>query len=69
MGKLMFQITGTFAEFERGMIRQRIHAGLKRAVEAGKTLGRRGSAQPLKSASRIVCGPAWASSRSLAKSA
>ena len=58
MGKLMFQVTGAFAEFERGMIRQRIHAGLKRAVEAGKTLGRpRGSAQPLKSASRIVCGP------------
>jgi hypothetical protein len=27
-------------EFERSMIRQRINAGLKRAVEAGKTLGR-----------------------------
>jgi DNA invertase Pin-like site-specific DNA recombinase len=40
MGKLMFQVTGAFAEFERGMIRQRIHAGLKRAIEAGKTLGR-----------------------------
>jgi DNA invertase Pin-like site-specific DNA recombinase len=40
MGKLMFQVAGAFAEFERGMIRQRIHAGLKRAVEAGKTLGR-----------------------------
>jgi DNA invertase Pin-like site-specific DNA recombinase len=40
MGKLMFQVTGAFAEFERGMIRQRVHAGLKRAVEAGKTLGR-----------------------------
>ena len=38
MGKLMFQVTGAFAEFERGMIRQRIHAGLKRAVEAGKIL-------------------------------
>jgi DNA invertase Pin-like site-specific DNA recombinase len=31
---------GAFAEFERSMIRQRVHAGLKRAVEAGKTLGR-----------------------------
>jgi DNA invertase Pin-like site-specific DNA recombinase len=51
MGKLMFQVTGAFAEFERGMIRQRIHAGLKRAIEAG----------------RIVCGPVWASSRSPAK--
>ena len=40
MGKLMFQVTGAFAEFERSMIRQRVHAGLKRAVEAGKTLGR-----------------------------
>jgi len=39
-GKLMFQITGAFAEFERSMIRQRIRAGLKRAVEAGKQLGR-----------------------------
>ena len=37
MGKLMFQVTGAFAEFERSMIRQRVHAGLKRAVEAGKT--------------------------------
>lgn len=40
MGKLMFQVTGAFAEFERSMIRQRVHAGLKRAVEQGKTLGR-----------------------------
>jgi DNA invertase Pin-like site-specific DNA recombinase len=40
-GKLMFQVTGAFAEFERGMIRERVHAGLKRAVAAGKTLGRR----------------------------
>jgi len=32
-GKLMFQVTGAFAEFERSMIRQRVHAGLKRAVE------------------------------------
>jgi DNA invertase Pin-like site-specific DNA recombinase len=39
-GKLMFQVCGAFAEFERSMIRQRIHAGLKRAVAQGKTLGR-----------------------------
>ena len=39
-GKLMFQITGAFAEFERSMIRQRVRAGLKRAVEKGATLGR-----------------------------
>jgi DNA invertase Pin-like site-specific DNA recombinase len=40
-GKLMFQVCGTFAEFERSMIRQRVHAGLKRAVAQGKQLGRR----------------------------
>jgi DNA invertase Pin-like site-specific DNA recombinase len=39
-GRLMFQITGAFAEFERSVIRQRINAGLKRAVEQGKQLGR-----------------------------
>jgi DNA invertase Pin-like site-specific DNA recombinase len=35
VGKLMFQVTGAVAEFERSMIRQRVNAGLKRAVEAG----------------------------------
>lgn len=39
-GRLMFQVTGAFAEFERSMIRQRVRAGLKRAVEQGKQLGR-----------------------------
>ena len=39
-GRLMFQITGAFAEFERHMIRVRINAGLSRAVKEGKTLGR-----------------------------
>jgi len=39
-GKLMFQVTGAFAEFERSIIRQRINAGLKRAVEQGRQLGR-----------------------------
>jgi len=36
----MFQVCGAFAEFERSMIRQRVLAGLKRAVAQGKTLGR-----------------------------
>jgi DNA invertase Pin-like site-specific DNA recombinase len=39
-GRLMFQVTGAFAEFERSMIKQRINAGLKRAVEQGRQLGR-----------------------------
>jgi DNA invertase Pin-like site-specific DNA recombinase len=47
-GKLIFQVTGAFAEFERSMIRQRVNAGLKRAVEAGKTPGQhsRGKTRP-----------------------
>src|SRR6478752_4461402 len=40
MGKLVFQVTGAFAEFERSMIRQRVRAGLRRAVAQGKVLGR-----------------------------
>ena len=40
MGKLVFQLTGAFAEFERTIIRQRIKAGLKRAVAQGVKLGR-----------------------------
>ena len=39
-GKLMFQVCGAFAEFERSMIRQRVKLGLKRAVANGKRLGR-----------------------------
>jgi DNA invertase Pin-like site-specific DNA recombinase len=36
----MFSIAGAFAEFERSMFAQRVHAGLNRARKAGKTLGR-----------------------------
>ena len=39
-GKAMFQMMGVFAEFERAMIRERVNAGLARAREQGKTLGR-----------------------------
>lgn len=39
-GKLMLQMCGAFAEFERSILQARIHAGLKRAVANGKTLGR-----------------------------
>src|SRR5207344_1815825 len=40
-GRALFQMMGVFAEFERAMIRERVMAGLKRAVEDGKRLGRR----------------------------
>ena len=39
-GKLMFQMCGAFAEFERAMIVQRVNAGLARARKAGVRLGR-----------------------------
>jgi DNA invertase Pin-like site-specific DNA recombinase len=39
-GKLLFHISGAFAEFERNMIRQRINAGLARARIQGKKIGR-----------------------------
>jgi DNA invertase Pin-like site-specific DNA recombinase len=39
-GKAMFQILGVFAEFERGIIKERVNAGLARAREKGVQLGR-----------------------------
>src|SRR5438105_5502968 len=39
-GKLLFHITGAFAEFERSIIQQRVYAGLARARAQGKRLGR-----------------------------
>ena len=39
-GKAMFQMLGVFAEFERSMIQERVRAGLRRAKEDGKKLGR-----------------------------
>lgn len=40
-GRAMFQMLGVFAEFERGMIRERVNAGLARAKARGTKLGRR----------------------------
>lgn len=39
-GRMFFQVTGAFAEFERGMIRSRVMAGLDRARSRGVKLGR-----------------------------
>jgi DNA invertase Pin-like site-specific DNA recombinase len=39
-GKAMFQMMGVFAEFERAMIQERVRAGLARARDEGKRLGR-----------------------------
>ena len=39
-GKAMFQMCGVFAEFERGILSERVKAGLNRARVEGKVLGR-----------------------------
>jgi DNA invertase Pin-like site-specific DNA recombinase len=39
-GKAMFQMLGVFAEFERGIIKERVNAGLARARANGTKLGR-----------------------------
>ena len=39
-GRLMFQIIGAMAEFERSLIQERVRAGLRNAQLKGKTLGR-----------------------------
>lgn len=39
-GRMMWQLLGVFAEFEREMIRERVCAGLERAKEKGVQLGR-----------------------------
>jgi DNA invertase Pin-like site-specific DNA recombinase len=39
-GRLMFQIIGAMAEFERALIQERVRAGLKNARARGQRLGR-----------------------------
>ena len=39
-GRMMMQVVGSFAEFERGMIRERTLADLKAARAQGRTGGR-----------------------------
>lgn len=39
-GRLMFQIIGAMAEFERSLIQERVKAGLRNARAKGKKLGR-----------------------------
>ncbi len=39
-GRLMFQIIGAMAEFERALIQERVRAGLRNAKSKGKHLGR-----------------------------
>jgi DNA invertase Pin-like site-specific DNA recombinase len=39
-GRLMFQIIGAMAEFERALIQERVRAGIRNAQAKGKRLGR-----------------------------
>jgi DNA invertase Pin-like site-specific DNA recombinase len=45
-GRMMMQIVGAFAEFERNLIRERTSAGIARAKAAGKHLGRPSKLSP-----------------------
>ena len=56
MGKLLFQVTGSFAEFERAMIRQRVKAGLS-TVKA--KIARDGKFTTKAGKIRRRLGPAW----------
>ncbi len=50
-GRLMFQIIGAMAEFERALIQERVRAGIRNARAKGKRLGR---PRVVVDASRIV---------------
>jgi len=45
-GRMMMQMLGSFAEFERAMVRERTRAGLKAAREQGRKGGRRSKLMP-----------------------
>jgi len=68
-GRLLLGIMGSFAEFERERIRERIHAGLARARRQGQKLGRkrqrigprdlqRVAGLSIREAARVLCVPA-----------
>lgn len=52
-GRMFFQVTGAFAEFERSMIRSRVTAGLERARARGVRLGRPRTSTKVEAAIRV----------------
>ena len=59
-GRLMFQIVGAMAEFERALIQERVRAGLKNARARGKRLGRpRTSVDTAEIAELRASGASW----------
>jgi DNA invertase Pin-like site-specific DNA recombinase len=63
-GKAMFQMLACFAEFERGMSRERVNAGLAGARAKGTKLGRRPVKPSVEARIRELALRVWASSRS-----
>lgn len=53
-GKMLFSITSAFAEFEAGIIKERVKAGLERARAEGTLLGRRKKLIPGPMVQRIL---------------
>jgi DNA invertase Pin-like site-specific DNA recombinase len=62
-GRAMFQMCGVFAEFERGMIRERVNAGLARAKAAAPNSGGVQSRLRSNSAFESFVPKGWVSSR------
>jgi DNA invertase Pin-like site-specific DNA recombinase len=59
-GRLMFQIIGAMAEFERALIQERVRAGMRNARAKGKRIGRpRSGADSLKVARLRAQGLPW----------
>jgi len=59
-GRLMYQIIGAMAEFERALIQERVRAGLRNARAKGKRLGRpRAIVDAYKIATLRVQGRSW----------
>jgi len=53
-GRLLLGVMGSFAEFERERIRERIHAGLARARRQGQKLGRKRQRIGLRDLQRVA---------------
>jgi DNA invertase Pin-like site-specific DNA recombinase len=59
-GRLMFQVIGAMAEFERALVQERVRAGLRLAKSKGKRLGRpRAGVNPEQVATLRAAGASW----------
>jgi DNA invertase Pin-like site-specific DNA recombinase len=59
-GRLMFQVVGAMAEFERSLVQERVRAGLRLARSKGKRIGRpRTGVSPEQVAALRATGASW----------